>query len=78
MNQRFIQHQVRAARESFDGLLESLPTKPLNANQRKLAKSKAGTPAQFGRAVVNAIGEISVDEATAAIAAYLKKWNESA
>ncbi len=41
--------------------------------QKALAR-KHGTPRQFASAVINAVGEISIDEAEAAIAQYLAEW----
>lgn len=49
----------------------------LSEQQKRLAE-RSGTPAQFARAVWNALGEISVDEAEAAIHAYRREWKNAA
>lgn len=45
----------------------------MTAKQAAL-KAKHGTPAQFARAVYRTIGEVSADEAKAAIAKYNQEW----
>lgn len=52
---------------------------PMNANNdaRRSLMQKHGSPFAFAKACANALGEISVDEAKAAIAKYLKQWKEA-
>ena len=46
--------------------------------QRRLAK-KHGTPSEFASAVWQCVpGDISTDEAQAAISKYLKEWDDAA
>lgn len=49
----------------------------LTPNQRKLAK-KHGTPAEFAQAVYKCVpGDISMDEARAAVDKYNREWAEA-
>lgn len=49
----------------------------LTVRQREL-KAKHGTPAEFARAVYAAVpGDISMDEARDAVAAYNRQWDEA-
>ena len=42
---------------------------------RQQLQAKHGTPAEFKRAVLNAVGEISLSEAENAIRLYEREWN---
>lgn len=44
---------------------------------RKTLKKRHGTPKEFERAVLNALGEISWGEAMAAINKYRREWKEA-
>lgn len=57
---------------SEEGGILVLPNKAVNAAQRKLAKLH-GTPREFAKACLQA-GEISTDEALAAIKKYHNEW----
>lgn len=49
----------------------------MSPEQQRMAAAH-GTPAQFTRAVLDAIGEISVDEAIQAIEKYQQEWRNAA
>lgn len=46
--------------------------------KQKLLAAKHGTPAEFAKAVDRTVGEISIDEARAAIEKYNREWEEAA
>lgn len=75
-----ILHEIRKAikqtRGEHSDVIAMMPNKATTAGQRAL-KKKHGTPRAFARAVVNAIGEISVLEANVAIRKYLDEWERS-
>lgn len=74
MNGEFIiRTMVRVAREKGQEWARSYPDKPKTKKQRQLAKEK-GTPAEFADKCLAALGEISWDEAQAAVDRYLKEW----
>lgn len=56
--------------------IELLDNEPLTDAQVRL-KRKHGTPKQFADAVFNAVGDISIAEARAAIDKYNKEWFEA-
>lgn len=64
---------VRQTRADQADVIAMMPNRATTAGQRALQR-KSGTPRQFARAVVNAIGEISVQEAHATIRKYLEEW----
>ena len=64
------------AQASFAGIIVAMPNVAATDGQRAL-EAKHGTPRQFAQAVVNAIGEISSDEADAAIQKYLDEWRRA-
>lgn len=70
---REIREDIRATRDDHADVIASMPSKATTAGQRALQK-KHGTPRAFARAVVNAIGEISVLEANLAIRKYRDEW----
>lgn len=70
---REIREAIHQTRDDHADLIAAMPTKPKTAGQRVLQK-KHGTPRAFARAVVNAIGEISVLEAQLAIRKYRDEW----
>ena len=49
----------------------------MSEKQEELA-AKHGTPKEFAAAVWRALGEISIDEALAAIAKYEQEWADAA
>jgi hypothetical protein len=70
---RAIRETIRQTRDDHADVIAMMPDKATTAGQRALQK-KHGTPRVFARAVVNAIGEISVLEANVAIRKYLDEW----
>lgn len=64
---------VRGARHSAAFLTIGMPDKAITEGQKALA-AKHGTPLMFARDVIQAIGEISLDEARAAIQKYAREW----
>jgi hypothetical protein len=64
---------VQKARKDFKDVIASMPEKVTTAGQREM-QQKHGTPREFARAVVDAIGEISVLEAHVAIRKYRDEW----
>lgn len=44
---------------------------------QRVLMAKHGSPFDFAKACAAAVGEISVDEAEAAIEKYLKEWKEA-
>lgn len=52
-----------------------MSTEPTPAPTKAELEAMHGTPIQFARACYRAIGEISVDEAQAAIAKYEREWS---
>jgi hypothetical protein len=65
---------IEETRASLEPLIMEQPDKAKNPHQKKLQKQH-GTPREFARACVAAIGDISVDEAKVGIARYLKIWH---
>lgn len=68
-----IREAIRQTRDDHADVIAMMPNEATTAGQRTL-KKKHGTPRAFARAVVNAIGEISVLEANVAIRKYLDEW----
>ena len=73
---KVIAQLVKAARNDFKPLIQSMPTRATTKRQRAL-EHEHGTPRQFAKSIVAAIPEISVTEARDAIEKYLKDWNKS-
>ena len=68
-----IRQAIQETRNDHADVIAMMPNEATTAGQRAL-KKKHGTPRAFARAVVNAIGEISVLEANVAIRKYLDEW----
>lgn len=68
-----IREAIRQTRDDHADVIAMMPNKATTAGQRALQK-KHGTPRVFARAVVNAIGEISILEAQLAIRKYRDEW----
>lgn len=72
------EEQLRAmiedVRVSLEPLIMEQPDEAKSSYQQVLRRMH-GTPREFARAAVMTIGEISVDEAKAAIAKYRKRWD---
>lgn len=68
-----IRQAIQETRADHADVIASMPNEATTAGQRAL-KKKHGTPRAFARAVVNAIGEISVLEANVAIRKYRDEW----
>ena len=73
MSRQFIRHMVQATRSQCWNMTKGLPKWPATQGQIKLHQ-KHGTPTEFAEACVDAIGEISVQEAQKAIDKYLAEW----
>ena len=73
MGWNHVRAQIAAARDDFSDVIAAMPNRATNGQQRSLQR-KHGTPRAFARAVVNAIGEISVLEAGIAIRKYRDEW----
>lgn len=73
MGRAFIKRMVEATREQQRALTVGLPRFPKTKGQLELRK-KHGTPTEFAEACVQAIGEISVRQASQAIDKYLAEW----
>lgn len=67
---------VAEARGSVRSLPEGLPDEASTPGQREL-QAKHGTPRAFAEACVNAVGEISPDEARAAVGRYVDEWERA-
>lgn len=70
-----IREMIKQTREDNQDLIDEMPDKAKTKGQRDL-KKKHGTPQEFAKAVVNAIGEISCLEAHTAIEKYEQEWNK--
>ena len=68
-----IREAIHQTRDDHADVIAMMPDKATTAGQRALQK-KHGTPRAFARAVVNAIGEISILEAQLAIRKYRDEW----
>lgn len=77
MNPKFLkQYLAKAIRESqgdLQYLVKRMPNRWSTKGQ-KLLMEKHGTPRQFAKSVIAAIGDISVLEAHAAIRKYHTEW----
>lgn len=65
---------VTDARKSFAWLIMSMPDTPVTKGQFILYAT-GGTPREFAEAVVDLIGELSIEEARLAIADYRREWD---
>lgn len=70
---REIREAIHQTRDDHADVIAMMPNKATTAGQRALQKEH-GTPRAFARAVVNAIGEISILEAQLAIRKYRDEW----
>lgn len=70
-NQFTLRRKVEQARESM--LTMDMPYKATTKGQRRLLR-KHGSPRAFARSCTEALGDISIDEATAAILKYKEEW----
>ena len=73
-NQYTIRRMVQTAKDGMGALMMSMPSLPTTRGQRRLLR-KHGSPKAFARGCIAALGEISVDEATAAILKYRYEWD---
>jgi hypothetical protein len=69
-----IKRMVDGARAELEYLIDEMPDAATTAGQRRL-QEKHGTPRQFAKDVIQAIGEISVPAAEAAIKRYEREWD---
>ena len=69
---------VRGARDSAHSLInpETLPDEATTEGQRAMV-AKHGTPRTVALGIIEAVGEISVAEAAAAVNRYLEEWNRA-
>lgn len=72
-NQYTLKRMVEQARSTMLNTTTDLPYRATTKGQRRLLR-KHGSPRAFARGVTEAIGEISVDEAEAAILKYKTEW----
>lgn len=67
---------ILSIRRDAEGFINSMPSIAKNQAQQELVK-KHGTPREFARACVMAIGEISCSEAFFAVSKYHKQWKDA-
>lgn len=67
------QQMYAKARTAVSYLTAGLPDKAYTPGQQKLAE-KHGTPLKVAESIIKAVGEISIDEAEAAVTRYLHQW----
>ena len=73
---KIAKEMVDDARASLADLPNGLPDSPTNDGQYALA-AKHGTPKQFARSIIQAVGEISPLDARIAVTRYLPEWNQA-
>ncbi len=70
--------RLEAFKRSYDVVVDGMPDGPaVNAKQQEL-KDLHGTPKEFAKALLNAVGTISGDEADFHMRAYRSKWEKAA
>lgn len=71
-----IKDLIKKRQEDASVLLDSMPEFPKNEGQRALMRMH-GTPKEFAKGCIKAIGTISPGEAQAAILKYREEWNKA-
>lgn len=72
-NQYTLRRKVEQARVNMLATTTDLPYRATTKGQRRLLR-KHGSPRAFARSCTEALGDISIDEATAAILKYKTEW----